>query len=63
MKLCSKLGRIKDVITKCDMIQRWENSRIIIWSVCIVYVLSITLLMAYVYMLYGVVAPFVNCQF
>ena len=58
MKLCSKLGRIKDVITKCDMIQRWENSRIIIWSVCIVYVLSITLLMAYVYMLYGVVAPF-----
>ena len=58
MKLCSKLGRIKDVIMKCDMIQRWENSRIIIWSVCIVYVLSITLLMAYVYMLYGVVAPF-----
>ena len=40
------------------MNQQRQNIRIIIWSSCAAYVLLVTLLLAYAYGRYGVVAPF-----
>lgn len=38
--------------------QERENSRFVIWASCSAYLLVVTVLMAYTYRLYGVVAPF-----
>lgn len=39
------------------MNQQGDNNRLIIWASCLSYVLVVTLLMAYAYGLYGIVAP------